>query len=84
MIATINALGDTIHPYYLFPRVNFRRHRVDGPPTGFARTAAPNGWVNEETFPDFMKHFSKCSKRNPVLRIIDNHSSHISLVVPSL
>ena len=61
MIATINALGNAIHPYYIFPRVNFQRHMLDLAPTASTRTAAPNGWVFPNLFPNwvFPKKYSQ-------------------------
>lgn len=41
-----------------------------------------SGWINESIFIDYLRHFIsfvKPTKENPVLLILDNHESHISL-----
>ncbi|KAI4819416.1 hypothetical protein KUCAC02_004663, partial [Chaenocephalus aceratus] len=41
-----------------------------------------DGWMNEDAFLIFLKHFirhTNCSTDHPVLLILDNHESHISL-----
>lgn len=89
MIAGINAVGNSIPPYFIFPRVHFRRFMLDGAPAGSEGNAQPSGYVNEDIFVDYLKHFiqhAKCSTSNPrpTLLIMDNHSAHISLAVVEL
>ncbi|XP_052749791.1 uncharacterized protein LOC128200428 [Galleria mellonella] len=41
-----------------------------------------SGWINESIFLDYLRHFIsfvKPTKEEPVLLILDNHESHISL-----
>ena len=55
---------------------------VSGPPVGSARCVAKSGWINEKIFVKYLEHFfqfTKCSTKNLVLLIMDNHASHISL-----
>ncbi|KAF2892254.1 hypothetical protein ILUMI_13919 [Ignelater luminosus] len=51
--------------------------------TSFNKTTANgSGWMNEETFVMFVHHFIKYSLQspdNPVLLLLDNHSSHLSV-----
>ncbi|CAM1331982.1 Uncharacterised protein r2_g4084 [Pycnogonum litorale] len=78
----VSAIGNTIPPYFVFPRVHFRDHFLTEAPVGSQGTANASGWMKEETFEDFLKHFvkySKCSKEKPCLLILDNHSSHLSI-----
>lgn len=44
--------------------------------------ASPSGWSNEELFYEFMQHFikfSKSSKDNKTILLLDNRESHISV-----
>ena len=53
-----------------------------GAPVGSAGFAAKSGWINEEIFVKYLEHFiqiTKCSAENPVLLVMDNHASDISL-----
>jgi len=55
-------------------------------PAGSEMVGHPNatGWMTNENFCDFMKHFIKHAKPSvdqPVLLILDNHQSHINLDV---
>lgn len=54
---------------------------LDGP-TGSIGTGNPFGWVQDETFLIFVKHFqrySNASLTHKVLLVLDNHSSHIHI-----
>nr|CAH7712938.1 unnamed protein product [Callosobruchus chinensis] len=51
-------------------------------PIGALYACSTNGWINSELFVEWLKHFEKNvnpTETNPVLLILDNHSSHISL-----
>ncbi|KAJ4435553.1 hypothetical protein ANN_18169 [Periplaneta americana] len=53
-----------------------------GGPPGAVYRCSSNGWMTTELFTEWMQHFaeqSNASVNNPVLLIMDNHSSHISL-----
>lgn len=55
----------------------------DGPP-GCDGSGNKSGWMQDEDFLLFMKHFTKFAKpteQNPVVVIMDNHSSHINIPV---
>ena len=44
--------------------------------------ANPSGWMAEEIFVLYLKHFVKfarCTKERPCLLILDNHESHLSI-----
>lgn len=82
MIACVNAIGNSIPPMLIFPRVNFKQHMIIGAPNGAIGGANPTGWSNEDLFVDYLKHFIdhvKPTKEKPVLLILDNHESHISI-----
>ena len=55
VVGTISASGNP--PYFIFPRVKFQRHFFNGAPPGSKGGANPSGWMTEEHFLDFLKHF---------------------------
>jgi len=79
-----NAIGNHIPPFFVFPRVNVQQHWKLCAPPGSEMVGHPKatGWMTNENFCEFLKHFVKHTKpsaQQPVLLILDNHSSHISL-----
>jgi len=80
--AAVNALGNTLPPMFVFPRVKFQDHFIIGGPVGCVGAANPSGWMQEDNFLDFLKHFQKhsnASLSHKVLLLIDNHSSHVNI-----
>ncbi|KAI3361679.1 hypothetical protein L3Q82_001945 [Scortum barcoo] len=78
----VNATGNAIPPMFVFPRVRFKEQFLNGSPAGSVGYSTRSGWMNEEAFIVFMEHFirqTNCSTDHPVLLILDNHESHISL-----
>ncbi|KAJ8928692.1 hypothetical protein NQ314_018702 [Rhamnusium bicolor] len=85
LTVAVSASGNSIPPFFIFPRVNFRDHFIRDGPVGSLGDANPSGWMKEEHFIKFIKHFihhARCSKERPVLLLLDNHESHLS--VPAL
>lgn len=82
MIAAVNAVGNSLPPMLIFPRVRFKDRMLFGGPPGCIGATSISGWSNEETFLKFLDHFLvsvKCSKEERVLLILDNHETHLSL-----
>lgn len=78
----INAIGNSIPPFFIFPRVKSNPAFLFGAPPGSDAAAHITGWMTEDNFINYLKHFvkyTKCSKENKVLLLLDNHESHISL-----
>ena len=78
----VNAAGNSVPPMLVFPRVKFRDHMMKGAPPDSIGVANPSGWMSAACFTEFMKHFikhTKCSNDCPVILILDNHDSHISI-----
>lgn len=78
----ISAIGNSIPPFFIFPRVKLNPAFLFGAPPGSNAAPHVSGWMTEETFLLFLQHFvkyTKCSKEKKVLLILDNHESHISL-----
>ncbi|XP_047127700.1 uncharacterized protein LOC105844004 [Hydra vulgaris] len=83
----VNAIGNSIPPFIIFPRVHFKGTMINGGPPGCVGVANPSGWMNVATFLEWMKHFIqnvKCSPANPVLLLLDNHEGHVSIVCLNL
>ena len=56
---------------------------INGGPPGCVGVANPSGWMNIATFLEWIKHFIqnvKCSPTNPVLLLLDNYESHVSIL----
>ena len=84
-VAAISANGSFLPPFYVFPRVRWYPAFLHGAPPGSAGSAFQTGWINAEIFSEQYMPFSikntRCSKDKPVLLIMDNHCSHVSLEV---
>lgn len=79
MCATINALGTSLPPFFIFPRKRLSERMKSGPP-GSQYAVHESGWmtgVNFEAYMKFFINFTKCSTDKPVVVILDNHESHI-------
>ncbi|XP_045469070.1 MFS-type transporter clz9-like [Harmonia axyridis] len=80
----VNALGNSIPPFFIFPRVKYNDSFVAGAPTGSDGDSYPSGWMTIKSFVKYMKHFvkySNASLQNRVLLILDNHESHVNIEV---
>lgn len=78
----VNAVGNAVPPLMIFPRVHFKDHMIKGGPPGSIGAANPSGWMTGEIFIQWMKHFiqhSHCTTEHPVLLLMDNHESHITM-----
>lgn len=82
MISAVNAIGNSVPPAFVFPRVHFKDHMLQGAPPGSIGFAHISGWSNTEIFARYLQHFIKHSKPtidNKILLILDNHKSHVSV-----
>ena len=83
VVYTVSATGNTLPPMLIFQHVNYRAHFLNSGPTGAAGVANKSGWINEEIFPEYLSHIirnTRCSREKPILLIMDNHETHLSLV----
>ena len=53
VVGTISASGNSIPPYFIFPRVKFQRHFLNGAPPESKGGANLSRWMTEEHFLDF-------------------------------
>lgn len=82
--ALINSVGNTIPPVYIFPRSKYKPIFLRGAPNGSLGLAnkSGSGWMTSTLFLEVVKHiqkFTKCTKDDPILVVLDNHESHTSL-----
>ena len=83
----VNAVGNSIPPFFVFPRKNFRDYFLANGPEGSAGSANKSGWMTGQDFKSFMRHFiyhSRATKERPVLLLLDNHKSHLDISVLDL
>ncbi|XP_046671044.1 uncharacterized protein LOC124361051 [Homalodisca vitripennis] len=84
MVLAVSAIGNSVPPMFVFPRVLFKDHFIINGPPGCIGTSYPSGWIKSESFLTFIKHFHghvRSSKGNPCLLVLDNHESHLSIEV---
>lgn len=78
----ICAGGTVIPPVFVFPRIKFKDCFLNGAPAGSLGLSSRNGWMTTELFVKVLEHLvqaSGCSATHPILLIMDNHVSHISI-----
>ena len=69
-----------------FPRKKVFDHFIRDGPTDCIGATNGSGWMNEECF-TYMKHFIryvKPKKESPMLLLLDNHQSHLSIQLITL
>jgi len=82
LVCCMNAAGAFIPPAFLFARKKMTDKLMIGAPADAAGFATDNGWMTGEAFVKYLEHFAKHTRPtvgDPVLMILDNHSSHIGL-----
>jgi len=82
VVCAVSAAGSFIPPMFIFPRQRMASGLSTDGPIGAIYHCSKNGWTTAELFLVWLKHFvenSTCSKEKPVLLVLDNHASHISL-----
>uniref|UniRef100_A0A2L2YKN8 DDE-1 domain-containing protein n=1 Tax=Parasteatoda tepidariorum TaxID=114398 RepID=A0A2L2YKN8_PARTP len=78
----VSATGNSIPPVFIFPRVKYKDYFLSDAPTGSLGLATKSGWMTKELFPTVLHHIKEHTKsdiENPILLLIDNHNSHISI-----
>ncbi|XP_077060445.1 uncharacterized protein LOC143712127 isoform X1 [Siphateles boraxobius] len=78
----VNAQGNCIPPYFIFPRKKFQDHFVMSGPIGSTGSANSSGWMHDVDFLSFLQHFVRHTRVNlesKVLLLLDNHWSHLSV-----
>nr|CAH7753508.1 unnamed protein product [Callosobruchus chinensis] len=79
MVTCMNAVGRFIPPMLIFPRKNMKPELLNGTPPGTVARCHPSGWIQQEIFTDWLRHFIehvKPSESSQVVLILDGHYSH--------
>jgi hypothetical protein len=87
MAVAVSACENPNPQFFVFTRKNFRDYFIVNGPEGSAGSANKSGWITGDDFLFLMEHFIKhtrVTKYKPVLFLLDNHNSHLSLRVPDL
>ncbi|XP_039278688.1 uncharacterized protein LOC120350209 [Nilaparvata lugens] len=82
VICCFSASGTYVPPMIIYPRKRMSPLLERGGPVGALYRCSHNGWSNEDLFHEWLEHFKKFCKptaEDPVLLLLDNHGSHISL-----
>lgn len=78
----MSAAGNYIPPMLIYPRKRMPPTLQKNGPIGASYKCSKNGWINTELFLSWLSHFAKHAKptaADPILLVLDNHSSHISI-----
>jgi transposase len=80
VVCCTSASGVYIPPMMIFPRQRVRPEFVDRAPTGTIYGGSKTGWITSELFEKWFIHFVQAVRPDvrpePVLLILDGHSSH--------
>lgn len=79
---SVSADGKEIPPMFIFPRKGFKSHFLNGGPVDCIEVANASRWMTESDFVTYMHHFIKHTRvtiSRPVLLLLDNHCSHLSV-----
>lgn len=82
LAVSVSAVGNLVPPFFFFPRKKFKNVFIKGGPVGCGGSSNPSGWMNAPHFYDYLVFFKEhtgASIDNPVLLILDNHESHLSI-----
>lgn len=82
IVCAMNAIGTYVPPALIFPRKRLSEELMSGSPIGSICFAQEKGWMTTEIFKGWLQHFlryTKASKENPVLLLLDGHGSHKGL-----
>lgn len=82
VVCAMGAGGKYIPPMFIYPRLRMTPALERGGPPGSLYRCSKSGWITEDLFIEWLVHFEKHSKPkadSPVLLLMDNHCTHISL-----
>ncbi|KAG5848689.1 hypothetical protein ANANG_G00101490 [Anguilla anguilla] len=65
MAMAVNSQGNSTPPQFVFPRKKFHDHFIRDGPTGCVGTASGSGWMQEQDFLVFLRHFVQHSRASP-------------------
>lgn len=78
----ISAIGGTIPPMYIYPRVRMKNHFLYGSVPASVGYGTKSGWMTAPIFVKLLEHIqnhTKSSPTSPILLLLDNHETHVSV-----
>jgi hypothetical protein len=81
-VCCMNASGSFIPPAFLFARKKMTERLMIGAPADAVGIVTDSGWMTSDAFVRYLQHIAKHArptKEDPIMLILDNHSSHIAL-----
>lgn len=82
VVCAFSASGKYVPPFFIFKRKRMNAQLLRGANTDMIAAVSDSGWINENLFVEWLHHFISYAKPNveePILLVLDNHESHISL-----
>lgn len=82
VINACSAAGNYISPFFIFKRKRMNPLLMKQSNSNMVASVSDSGWITEQLFVDWLNHFksfTRPSVDNPILLVLDNHESHISL-----
>lgn len=79
---SMSAAGNYVPPFFIFARKRHNPLLLKDGPAGSAMAVTDSGYMNTPTFVVYLEHFIKHtnpSAHSPILLLLDNHVSHVSL-----
>jgi hypothetical protein len=81
-VCCLSAVGNYIPPALIFTRKRQKPELMNGAPSGSILMISDSGYMNTDLFLKWFQHLHsvvRSSPEQPILLILDNHTSHISL-----
>ncbi|XP_060520847.1 uncharacterized protein LOC132698671 [Cylas formicarius] len=82
LVCAMSATESYVPPAFIFPRKRMKGYLLNNAPPGSIGMVSDSRFVNTNMFLEYLHYFKdnvQPTKENPVLLILDNHSSHLSL-----
>lgn len=82
LAVTVSADGNSLPPFFVFPTVNMQSVFLNNTTDGTVGYVNGSVWMQQSEFTRFMRFFIrrvKPSVDDPVLLLLDNHSSHLTI-----
>ncbi|KAJ8964063.1 hypothetical protein NQ314_005146 [Rhamnusium bicolor] len=79
VVCCVSAAGSYIPPMFIFKRKRYAPELERGAPAGSEIVISDTGYITSELFIQWLHHFKDnavCSKENPVLLLLDGHTTH--------
>ncbi|XP_046745658.1 MFS-type transporter clz9-like [Diprion similis] len=82
VVCAFSTSGNYIPQFFIFKRKRMNAQLLRGSNSDMIAAVSDSGWINENLFVDWLHHFisyAKPSVGKPILLVLDNHESHVSL-----